>query len=198
MKNEELENNWRLSSYNKNTEEQLDYYLDLKKHGIEDIAYLYSHEDGKLTEMTIVNIIVRSDDPKYYDSLLENDDILIKGEEMLNADTSAEFITDYDCYLVWFVYSKKHNWIIATCNTDCEGVDIYRFSGTIYETKEKILSMITEDIKEDEENYEHGSEKVEDIKAIIDGIWFEMNGYASFSDYHIEYTAIEVNNIRRI
>lgn len=98
---EELKN-WALSEYNERTKEQLDYYINERKCDVGDKAYLYSHENEKLTEMEILKIIARSDDMIYYDSL--DEDILIAGEEKYNADTSAEFITDNDCYLVWFWY----------------------------------------------------------------------------------------------
>ena len=42
------------------------------------------------------------DNIEYYDSLDEN--VLLDGEDKYSADTSAEFITDNDCYLVWFKY----------------------------------------------------------------------------------------------
>lgn len=98
---EELKD-WTLSEYNERTKEQLDYYINERKCDVGDKAYLYSHENEKLTEMEIVYIIARSDDLNYYDSLDEAS--LIIGEEKYNADTSAEFITDNDCYLVWFRY----------------------------------------------------------------------------------------------
>ena len=96
--------NWALSEYNEGKEDQLDYYISERKCKVGDKAYLYSHVDRKLTEMEIVHIISRMEDIEHYDSLLENDDILINGEDEYKADTSAEFITDNDCYLVWFRY----------------------------------------------------------------------------------------------
>lgn len=95
---------WVLSSYNEGTKEELDYYLCETKCEVGDKAYLYSHEDGKITEMEIVHIISCSNDKEKYTKLLEDDDVLIDGEDEYNADTSAEFITDDDCYLVWFKY----------------------------------------------------------------------------------------------
>ena len=61
--------------------------------------------------MKILNIIRRSDDPKKYDKLRENEDVLLDGEDEYNADTSAEFITDNDCYLVWFEFCERPYWI---------------------------------------------------------------------------------------
>lgn len=91
-----------ISSYNEDTEDQLDYYIEEDKCNVGDIAYLYNHADKELTKMEITHIIARSDDMELYDSL--DEDILCDRETEYNADTSAEFITDDDCYLVWFKY----------------------------------------------------------------------------------------------
>lgn len=103
----ELEKNWALSEYNENTEDQLDYYINECHCDVGDKAYLYDHAEDELTEMEIIHIISRMDDIELYDSQLENEDILLDGEDEYNADTSAEVITDHDCYLVWFKYVSK-------------------------------------------------------------------------------------------
>lgn len=102
---------WEVSSYNEGTAEQLDYYINERKAGVGDIAYLYSNEESKWSKMKILNIICRSDDPKKYHNLRENEDVLLDGEDEYGADTSAEFITDNDCYLVWFKYCNSPEWI---------------------------------------------------------------------------------------
>lgn len=102
MKREELEKNWEVSSYEENTEEQLDYYIDLANCKVGDKAYLYRHEEDELIEMEIVYIIWCYDDEEYYYGL--GDDVLTEGEDEYKADTSAEFITDDDNCLVWFRY----------------------------------------------------------------------------------------------
>lgn len=101
MTREELKN-WALSEYNENTEDQLDYYINERKCDVGDKAYLYSHANEELIEMEIVKIFARSEDMEDYDELGE--DVLLDGEDEFSADTSAEFITDNDCYLVWFKY----------------------------------------------------------------------------------------------
>lgn len=95
------------SSYNEGTPEQLDYYMNEGKCDVHDVAFLFSHEERTLTKMEIAHIICWSDDPSEYDRLLENEDILLDGEELYDADTSAEFITDNDSYLVWFAYVEE-------------------------------------------------------------------------------------------
>lgn len=94
--------NWALSSYNEDCEDQLDYYINERKCEVGDKAYLYAHADSNLTEMEIIKIVRRMDDIRLYDSLVANENILIDLEAAYNATTSAEFITDNDCYLVWF------------------------------------------------------------------------------------------------
>ena len=103
---------WELSSYNEGTPEQLDYYINERKADVGDIAYQYSQEEENWFRMKILNVIRRSDDPKKYDKLLENEDVLLDGEDEYEADTSAEFITDNDCYLVWFRFCERPNWTL--------------------------------------------------------------------------------------
>lgn len=100
--NTEFLKDWTLSEYNEGTEDQLDYYIntDACKEG--DKAYQYSHADKILSEMVIKHIVRRSDDMTVYDKM--DADVLLEGKDHHNADTSAEFITDNDCYLVWFAY----------------------------------------------------------------------------------------------
>ena len=104
----ELENlkNWALSEYNEGTDEQLDYFINERECCVGDKAYLYSHEDGIIREMEIVHIICRNADTSLYDDLIKNKDILVDGEAKYCADTSAEFITNDNCYLVWFKYPR--------------------------------------------------------------------------------------------
>ena len=52
--------------------------------------------------------------------MIENEDVLLEGEDKYEADTSAEFITDNDCYLVWFNYIEGENNLINTIKEDCK------------------------------------------------------------------------------
>ena len=96
----DLEKNWLASDYNEN--DSLTYYINENHCDKGDIAYMYDAEDQRLDKLKIHKIISRADDLFIYDQLLENDDILLDGEEFYEAETSAEFITDDTCYLVWF------------------------------------------------------------------------------------------------
>lgn len=94
--------NWCVGSYNEDTKEQEDYYLDVSHCGRGDIAYMYSRERKGFVKLEIVACLRRSDDMAFYDELPE--DTLLDGESLFSATRSAEFITDDDCYLVWFDY----------------------------------------------------------------------------------------------
>ena len=91
--------NWSKSEY-----EQLVFYINERKCDVGGTSYIYSCGDKKLREAKIVHIICWSDDADYYDNLIRDDYILLKGETEYKADASAEFITDNDSYLVWFKY----------------------------------------------------------------------------------------------
>lgn len=91
---------------------------------------------------------------------------------------------------------ERHDWIIGICSSDSDGVNIYRFRGTIEETKEKLLSLIKEDKEKDEyESWTHGSEEICDIEATDNGLGYELYGYGCYEQYHIDYTAKEIAHI---
>lgn len=89
------------SAYNEDTDSELDYYIK-EPPTIGDFAWLYAKEYDTVQKMRIKQVICRSDDAEAYDA--NSEDILIDGESEYDADTSAEFITDNDSYLVWFDY----------------------------------------------------------------------------------------------
>ena len=96
--------NWAMSSYDDDSEIRVNYYINERQISVGDNAYAYYHKTNRLFPMEIVEIISRSEDAHDYDSLIEDSDVLIKGENFYRADAGAEFITDNDCYLVWFNY----------------------------------------------------------------------------------------------
>ena len=66
----------------------------------QSVAFLYDKEGDEVVTLIVQRAIFQSEDFDAYDSLPE--DVLLKGEEELGSDASAEFITDEDCFLVWF------------------------------------------------------------------------------------------------
>lgn len=87
------------------------------------------------------------------------------------------------------------DWIIAVCNTGGDGVAIYRFRGTTEEVKEKMMELINADREKDADIWEHGTESVDEIRAVDNGLGYELYGYGNYYDYHIDYTAKEFAHI---
>jgi hypothetical protein len=104
MTREFLEENWVVSSYDEGEDCQLDYYMHEMSCFPGEKAYCYSHEDDELRELEIVHVIARMDNAELYDELIQDDDVLINGEEEYGADCSAEFIAKFSSYLMWLKY----------------------------------------------------------------------------------------------
>ena len=102
MTREFLEENWVVSSYDEGEECQMDYYMHEMSCFPGEKAYCYSHEDDELRELEIVHVIARMDNASLYDELMQDEDVLINGEEEYGADCSAEFTGMFSCYLMWF------------------------------------------------------------------------------------------------
>lgn len=79
-----------------------------------------------------------------------------------------------------------NDWIIGVCSSGANGVHMSRFYGTKEEVKRKLSEMVLTDKKEDEVNWEYGTEFVEDVEELGTN---EMYAYGCYSDYHIDYTA---------
>lgn len=90
---------------------------------------------------------------------------------------------------------NRYDWIIGICCSEADGVRIYRFRGTIEETKNKLLSLIKGDRSNDEDNWDYGCEETDDIRAEDNGLGYELYGYGCYSDYHIDYTAKEFAHV---
>ena len=94
--------------------------------------------------------------------------------------------------------TNKYNWIIGISNSEKDGVKLFKFFGSIEEVKEKLVSLVIEDRKEDEGNWEYGSETIEDIEDKTYKHGYEFYGYGSYNSYHIDYTAKEISNVINI
>lgn len=88
----------------------------------------------------------------------------------------------------------RKDWIIGICNTESDGIDFcYAKDKTNKEVKDILIRLIKKDREEDLESYDYGTEEPSQIKEHRFGSW--LNGYAVYSEYHIEYTATEIISI---
>ena len=58
----------------------------------------------------------------------------------------------------------KELWIIGIANSESERVVIQQVLGTVGEVKNHLVKLIKEDKKNDEENYDFGTDDVDDIE----------------------------------
>lgn len=91
----------------------------------------------------------------------------------------------------------SYDWIISVCCSESEGIRIMRYRGTTEEMKQKIVDLVLEDKTNDEENYEYGSETIDDVTN-MDGLSYELYGYAVYKEYHIDYMAKEFAHVDMI
>ena len=87
---------------------------------------------------------------------------------------------------------EKTDWIIAIANSDSDGVTIRLFFGTEDEVRSLLVSLVEEDKENDEEEYEYGTESVDEVASDRSG---RFDAYATYSDYHIDYSAEEISSL---
>ena len=88
----------------------------------------------------------------------------------------------------------KELWIIGIANSESERVVIQQVLGTVGKVKNHLVKLIKEDKKNDEENYDFGTDDVDDIEEYyVDNNDLnkisQLEGIATYHEYHINYTA---------
>lgn len=89
---------------------------------------------------------------------------------------------------------ENDEWIITIADTSVDGVAINRFYGSKKEVKELLLKLLNADRENDAGAFDYGTETVDEI----DNNGTELNAYATYFSYHIDYTAILLNDISLI
>lgn len=88
----------------------------------------------------------------------------------------------------------KELWIIGIANSESKRVVIQQVLGTVGEVKNHLIKLIKEDKKNDEDNYDFGTDDVDDIEEYyvdnndLNKI-YQLEGFATYHEYHINYTA---------
>lgn len=91
-----------------------------------------------------------------------------------------------------------YKWIIGISNAEVDRVRLYNYEGTVEQIKNRLISFIKEDRKNDKENWESGSETVAEISDESNGEETCFYGYGSYSYYHIDYTAKILTEIEKL
>ena len=92
--------------------------------------------------------------------------------------------------------NDRYDWIIADCNSDQDGINFYRFYGSVEEVKKKLVEMVMFDMNEDKESWDFGTENTEDVTVFPNED--ELYAYGCYSYYHIDYTARKFMNLEYV
>lgn len=90
---------------------------------------------------------------------------------------------------------ERTEWIISESNTDVDGIIMHRFLGTENEVKKILLHLVKKSEENDPYEYEHGTEDTEEVESEYQG---HLYAYASFSSYHIDFTAVMNEKIKSL
>jgi len=82
-------------------------------------------------------------------------------------------------------------WIISITTSEGNGSFLCQFEGTEEQVKSFLASKVREDVANDKESFYNGTTNKNSISK--NGNYLE--GYATYSDYHVDYTAIRLKDI---
>lgn len=89
---------------------------------------------------------------------------------------------------------KVTTWIIAVHNSDADATQLYRKFGNAYDVADTIWNMMLAQKKGNEEDWDEDiSYRRENIRENDEGIIYSC---AQFYDYHIDYTAWQLDDIQ--
>lgn len=89
-------------------------------------------------------------------------------------------------------------WIIAISSSDTEGIRILRYSGTEDHVKQKLIDLVAEDRNSLEETWNYGTETVEDVEDVSNGLGYEFYAIGNYEGFHVDYTAKEFAHVAEI
>ena len=91
----------------------------------------------------------------------------------------------------------RKDWIITSVSTEADEVSIYRFYGTKQEMKELLVALALEAKESNPEEYEYGTEAVDEIEESRNecGVYTASVHYSSS---HILFTAKEWACVERV
>lgn len=77
-------------------------------------------------------------------------------------------------------------WIIGCGGTNADGVGLTKVVGNKNDIKKILLSLVNEARQDDEENWDWGTESLDEVEERPTGSLF---AFACFNDYHIDWEA---------
>ena len=91
--------------------------------------------------------------------------------------------------------AEKRDYIVGVSGVDYDGVDISRIYGTEKQVKKYLLNWIKEEREGREDEFEDGTESVDEIEVLDSG---KINAYNCFNDGYTYYSAYPINCLETI
>ena len=81
-----------------------------------------------------------------------------------------------------------NTYVIAACSSESNTIYIEKFASYLppVDVKKRIIKLIKEDKKNDKDNWDGGSTRLDSLEVQEDGT---IIGYGNYSEYHINYVA---------
>lgn len=97
---------------------------------------------------------------------------------------------------------KNNLWIIGICNSESDGVELRQVIGTADDIKTYLCKRLLSDKENNEDGYDYGTESIDEIYVAYapdqektERTITRIEAYATYSDYHIDYTACPASTL---
>lgn len=90
---------------------------------------------------------------------------------------------------------KKEKWIISISNTGGDEAELLNFTGTEDEAKQLLAGLSAKDMENAGDRFDYGTDGVDEVERLDNNALY---AYGSYIDYHIDYVAKRVADIREI
>lgn len=91
--------------------------------------------------------------------------------------------------------NDRFTWIIGICGSESSGVYLESFEGTEKDIKSYLAKLVSEDVERNIDSLESATTEAEEINYYDDPSRTKLYGWASFEDYHIEYSATKLDTL---
>lgn len=90
--------------------------------------------------------------------------------------------------------NEVSKWVIGSCNTNGDGVEVYIAIGTENDVKKMLAQEVRNARDENPDEFEYGTTAAKDVTGDQWAIG-ELYASATFDDFHIDWSASRIENI---
>lgn len=85
---------------------------------------------------------------------------------------------------------KKMLWMVGTCHSEGDWISLEVINGSVDQVKKYLLNLVVSYKEDDLRDFDYGTEEISDVGEMkINGKVKELNAYAVFDNYHVNFTA---------